>query len=248
MKTTSMPFLLSVTATLIITNTTRLSAQNPPGTSTGPLAPVEQVSVHEGVLVALAKGERYTPTNSVAMPNEITVMTNKTFTVAGGRVRNLQEGQVLRADGNLQSPDGSLVPVIDHVVMRKGRVFTVKDGMESLVTAETRLADGSRIWPDGAYSSAGGSRSRLVDGQIFKLGGTPLPATDTATLIEGKVVLQKDGSLLTLRPAQTIMMSDGTKVFGDGRVVRKNGETSQLEEGVIVHLQGVRRSGFEPKK
>ena len=35
------------------------------------------------------------------------------------------------------------------------------------------------------------------------------------------------------------MMNEGTKVFGDGRVLSPDGQTTQLAEGQIIIIQGV---------
>jgi hypothetical protein len=35
------------------------------------------------------------------------------------------------------------------------------------------------------------------------------------------------------------MMNDGTKVFGNGKIIYKNGPEAQLAEGQIIILEGV---------
>ena len=69
--------------------------------------------------------------------------------------------------------------------------------------------------------------------------GTVIPAKDTATLINGRVVVQKDGSLIPLSPVQIMGMSDGTRVRGDGTITKRDGSTSQLREGRTVLIEGV---------
>lgn len=221
-----------------------LAAQDSANNSSGAieeLKKVEQVRLQGGDLIAVAGGETFTPTNSVVMPLGIKVMTNLTYTVNGGRERRLAEGQILNQDGTLQSPDGSLLPVMDHVTQKNGRVMAFKDGTMEAVDRELALADGSRVFADGTLVKKSGERIRLVDGQLIKLDGSTLEATDTAVLKDGKVVVQKDGSSLTLRPTQSMMMSDGTKLLGDGTVVKMDGTTSKLVEGEILKLEGVRR-------
>ena len=53
------------------------------------------------------------------------------------------------------------------------------------------------------------------------------------------MILQKDGGRVTLKPGQSIMMSDGTKVFADGTVLRADGTRSKVGEGQILKLPGV---------
>jgi hypothetical protein len=202
---------------------------------------VDRVRVQEGQLIAVAAGESFTITNKVVMPFGIQVMTNLTFTVNGGSPRQLTEGMVLSKDGTLQRPDGSLLPVMDHVTQKDGKVIIYRDGVASTVSGEAKLEDNSTVLADGTYIDRSGRRQRLLDGQLVKLDGATLPATDTATLQGGKVVVQKDGSLITLRPTQTMMMSDGTKVSGDGSLIHKDGTTAKLTEGVILKMEGLRR-------
>jgi hypothetical protein len=80
---------------------------------------------------------------------------------------------------------------------------------------------------------------RVIDGQLFTPDGQAIPAVDTVSMQRGKVVVQKDGSLLTVNQGRAIMMNEGTKVFGDGRVVRKDGQSAQLAEGEVLTVQGV---------
>lgn len=210
------------------------------------LRKVDQVRIADGDLIAVAGGETFTPTNSVVMPFGIKVMTNLTYTVNAGRERKLLEGQILDKDGMLQSPDGSLMPVMDHVTQTGGRVMAFKDGVMTPVTGEMQLANGSRVLADGTFVRKSGERLRLMDGQLIKIEGASLSATDTAMLKDGRVVVQKDGSSIPikLRPTQSMMMSDGTKVLGDGTVIGKDGRTSKLAEGEIFRIEGVRRRGW----
>ena len=69
--------------------------------------------------------------------------------------------------------------------------------------------------------------------------GTPIPALDTISLQHGKVVVQKEGTRLMIQPGRSIMMNEGTKVFGDGRVVSKDGTITNLAEGQILIIEGV---------
>jgi len=201
---------------------------------------VKSVQFKNGtVLVTLQSGDTQTATNEITLPEDIKVMTNGVFTVKGGKKRNLRDRQSLDADGNLTSPDGTVEPVTDHVVMKRGRLMLVKDGESKPATGEIKLADGSRIRPDGTITGADGRIRRMLDGQIYKFSGEAISTTDTVTKKDGKVVLQKDGGRVTLKPGQTMMMSDGTKVTADGTVIRPDGSRSKVGEGEILKLPGV---------
>lgn len=200
--------------------------------------PVQRVTMKDGQMYALTGGSMALMKAEVELPQALRVMTNGTYTVKGGKVRSFKEGQSLGADGMLTSPDGSIVPVFDHVVMRAGQPRIMRDGNLSALSSAVTLADGTRITPDG-FVEKQGRRLRLLDGQIFRLDGTKVPAKDTITLRNGKVTVQKDGSLLHVAPGRSLMMNDGTKVFGDGTVVLKDGTRKQLAEGEILTVEGV---------
>ncbi|GEM_PF-1851052 len=210
-------------------------------TTTPAIPQVDQVTAQGGAILATVKGKTYSPTNTVGMPFEIKVMTNMTYTVSDGPARKLTEGQVLKSDGMLVSPNGSIMPVVDHVAMLGAEVTIVKNGQSAPVRSVTELGNGSKVFPDGTIYDSKGNKTRLLDGQLLKLNGAAIPAVDTVTLKEGKVVVQKDGAMITVKPGRTIMMNNGTKVFSDGKLIYFDGATKQLSEGETVELTGVRR-------
>jgi len=203
--------------------------------------PVDRVQLKDGRMLKVQGGETADLDKEVSLPNHIKVMTNGTFQVKGGKVRELKEGQSLGVDGMLTSPDGSIVPVFDHVIMKNGRPMITKDGHTTPVTGLTALGDGRQIAPDGFVVARNGARTRLLDGQLFKLDGSSVAAKDTITLSNGKVSVQKDGSLLQVPAGRSLMMNDGTKVFGDGTVLFPDGTQKKLAEGEIVAVEGVVR-------
>ena len=201
--------------------------------------PVERVSLKDGKLTIVRDGKSMPLETNITLVGDIKVTTNGTFTVKAGKERRLQEGQILRADGTITGTDGSITPVFDHVTLKNGRTLVVKDGEGAVANREIILDDGSKVTPDGTLTTKGGRRIKLLDGQIYKLDGMALPAKDTITLKDGKVMVQKDGSLLQVQPKQSVMMSDGTKVFGDGSVIMKDGKKITLTEGQLMVIEGV---------
>jgi len=180
-------------------------------------------------------------TNAITMPGGIEVNTNCTFQVNQGKARPLQEGQILRDDGFLLSPDGSIAPVRDHIAMSKGVVMVFKDGEGAPLTATLTLPDGTGINADGSYVRSSGRRSRLADGQLLTLEGTPIQGLDTISMRDGKVVVYKSGTLIPLQSAVVIMgMTDGTRVRGDGSITSPDGTTSQLAEGQTITVPALR--------
>jgi hypothetical protein len=202
--------------------------------------PVKSVQFKDGRVLAFRDaGKSEILTNEISMTGGIKVTTNGTFTVGSGGERKFTEGQKLGADGNLTSPDGTVEPVEDHVVMKDGRLVLVRDGESTKATGEVLLGDGTRVKPDGTIRGADGRLRRMLDGQISKFSGAPIESTDTVTIKDGLVILQKDGGKVTLKRGQTIMMSDGSKVSSDGTVTRPDGTKTKVAEGEIYKLPGV---------
>src|SRR5690349_8071606 len=54
------------------------------------------------------------------LPGGVKVFTNATFQINDGKIRTLREGQMLRGDGYLINPDGSTMPIFDHIAMKGG--------------------------------------------------------------------------------------------------------------------------------
>ena len=177
----------------------------------------------------------------MTMPGGINLLTNGTFRVNQGKPRTLKEGQILREDGFLLNPDGSTLPVCDHIAMSGNTVMVFKDGDSAALTAPMTLVDGSIINPDGTYARPNVPHSRLVDGQMATLEGSPLPGLDTISFRDGKVFVYKNGAVIPLQSPTVIMgMYDGTRVRGDGFITFHNGTTMQLTEGQIITVPGVR--------
>lgn len=184
-------------------------------------------------------GKELKAPDEIILPFSIVVRTNGTFTVKGGKERTLLEGELLGADGMLTRPDGSITPVIDHLTLSRGHVVVFRDGTATELREALKLGDGSTVSPDGKFTPPSGSTRRLLDGELFLLEGGKLPSRDTITMKNGRVIVQKDGTRLEVEPARSITMNDGTKVLGDGTVIKPGGERTKLDEGEIITLEGV---------
>jgi hypothetical protein len=205
------------------------------------LASGESVLRKDGQVMLVRGGKATLLEDEVTVAGDVKMMTNGFFTVKGGKERELKEGQSLSVDGTLTSADGTVMPVWDHVAMKNGRITVVRDGEGALLEQAMTLPDGSTLLPDGLITRGVGGQDRLLDGQLLRLDGTPLAAKDTITKRDNKVIVQKDGSILTLAPGRSIMMNDGTKVTSDGTVLMSDGRTISLAEGQIVTVEGVVR-------
>ncbi|MCX6923391.1 MAG: hypothetical protein NT154_09315 [Verrucomicrobia bacterium] len=178
--------------------------------------------------------------SQMTMPGGIKVFTNGTFRVNDGKARHLQEGQILRPDGNLLNPDSSIMPAFNHIAMSGATVMVFKDGEGEALTNTLVLPDGTCINPDGTYERSW-RRSRLVDGQLLTLDGVPMRGLDTINFRNGRVVVYKSGALIPLPSPNVIMgMYDGTRVQSDGFVTFPDGTTSQMIKEQTITVKGVR--------
>jgi len=209
------------------------------GAIAAPANPIQKVQFQDKKVSVWPGGQVLEAPNQLKLPFDIVVQTNGTFTVKGGKVRTMQDGESLGGDGMLTKPDGSTAPVMDHVSLNRGRVVVVKDGDATELREMLQLGDGTTISPDGKITPRIGSARMLLDGELFRLEGGTLPARDTVTMQNGRVIVQKDGSQLVVEPERSITMNDGTKVMGNGTIIKSNGEQLTLSEGQIVTLQGV---------
>jgi hypothetical protein len=129
--------------------------------------------------------------------------------------------------------------IIDHEGMLAGSTFSSRNAGRTNATQNLQLGKDKVLTPDRVLLGRDGSWMRVIDGLLFSADGTPIPALDTITLQEGKVVVQKEGTQLMIPLGRSIMMNEGTKVFGDGKVVSKDGKIANLTEGQILIIEGV---------
>ena len=144
---------------------------------------------------------------------------------------------------------------VDRVTFKDGKVMVVQDGESSPLKKQLLLSQQIKVNTNGTFRVNNGKPREFKEGQVLSrdgmrnkgwhlhipvtLDGHVLPAKDTISLQDGKVVVQKDGSLLRIPPNQSIMMNDGTKVLGTGTVLTPDGRTLTLAEGQIITVQGV---------
>jgi len=210
------------------------------GLMAAPMTGVDKVQFKDNKVFAWRNGGIIEAVTEVALPFDILVQTNGAFTVKAGKKRQLEEGEILGRDGMLLKPDGSIVALMDHVTLNRGQVLHNEDGEAAAARDVIQLGDGMTLRPDRKIITPQGNASWLLDGELLKPEGGSLPARDTITMQGGRVMVQKDGSMLPLDPARSITMNDGTKVLGDGTVIGflSDGRT-KLAEGEVLVIEGV---------
>lgn len=204
-----------------------------------PLTATEKIQFKENKVFVWSNGRAAEAQTEVALPFGILIQTNGTFTVKGGRIRALEDGDILGRDGMLLKPDGSIGPVMDHVTMNRGQILRAEDGEAAAARDVMQLGDGTTVRPDRKIIMPSGMASWLLDGELLQPEGGSLPAQDTITMQNGQVMVQKDGSMLVIGATRSIMMNEGTKVLGDGTIITSNGDRTKLAEGQILPIEGV---------
>jgi hypothetical protein len=188
----------------------------------------------------------------------VEVTTNGTFTVSGGNERKLAPGQIIRKDGWLVKPEGLVEPIVNHVAAVARKVVLRRDGHEEIMTEQMVFPNGLIVNPNDTCTYPNGSPSRLADGQLFRFDGKAIHVMDAVTLINAKVMVQKDGGtpfyvspLIAVGVAVTtvgvavgaIGMCDGTLVKADGTMRRRDASITVLREGHTVLIES-----FAPRR
>jgi hypothetical protein len=195
-----------------------------------------------GQVQIVTNGQALRIDEEIVLTPALKITTNGVLRV-GTKEKMLREGQKLTLDGLWLANDGMLIQFEDHYMFRNGKLWFVQEGAFALVTHDVVFPNGTRLRTDGLVATS--SRLfRLQDGQMLTLEGASLPALDYVMKKDGKIVLQKDGSILAFPPSRLIIMSDGTQVRGDGTIVMQSGQTFVVEEGERLTLEGAAMPKF----
>jgi uncharacterized protein DUF6799 len=205
----------------------------------GAVSRAERVLFRDGLVWAVEPGKTTLLEEELELPNSILVKTNGTFQVGRHSPRAFAEGQILRADGMLISPNGRIEPVIDYVGLEAGATIFSVNGDENPVNRTIQLGKDKWLTSERELIGSDGSWMRVIDGQLFTPEGKTIPAVDTITLHEGKVIVQKEGTQLVIGSDRSMMMNEGTKVFGNGQVRSTDLQITQLTEGQLLTIEGV---------
>ena len=113
---------------------------------------VDGVTLKQNKVYSLRGDKQEILEDNLKLPFKVVVNTNGSFTVEDGKMRMLQEGQVLRSDGWLLNLDGSIQPIFDHVAMKNGKIYVVRDGQATAITETMVFPNGMSVNPDGYHA------------------------------------------------------------------------------------------------
>jgi hypothetical protein len=174
---------------------------------------------------------------ALALTPELIVTTNGVIEIAGDGEERLTDSKRLTLDGFWISADGTLQVFKPHYLMKNGALYVVKSGVLARLEQDVTFANGNVLRLDG-FLASGSRLIRLQDGQRLDLSGEVIPALDHVMMVNGGLVLQKDGSIITLPSISTMGMSEGTRVTGAGVITLPSGEQFELSEGQRLTLTG----------
>ena len=173
----------------------------------------------------------------LVLPGGLTVSTNGVVKM-DGKEAELKEGQKLTLDGYWQGDDGLLEPFQDHYMVRDGKVYFFQNGMSKPVNEEVVFKNGVRLKTDGTINTSSGTVVRMQNGPMLTPDGEPLQGKDHIMMKDGKLLIQRDGAIVTLGPGTLMGMSEGTKVKSDGTIITPGGQTFVLKEGQRLTVDG----------
>jgi RNase P/RNase MRP subunit p29 len=201
------------------------------------LQTTEYVTMKDG-RAYVAAGERGAYLErTLALTPELTVHTNGVIKIAGGGEEQLTESKRVTLDGFWITSDGTLQAFRPHYLMKAGVPYVVKSGELTKLEENVIFPNGNVLRLEGILAS----RTRLIrlqDGQRLGLTGEVIPALDHIMMANGKLVLQKDGSIIPLPVVSSMGMSEGTRVTGSGLITTTTGEQFALSDGQRLTVDG----------
>lgn len=150
-------------------------------------------------------------------------------------------GMIAPAVCSISAAEKPGVGEVQSVSFTKGVLMAVIDGKSVEATNEVSLPRNIVVETSGTFTVAGGKKRALTEGQVLSRDGrltspdgSVVPVDDHVTSQGGKIRLVRNGEA---QPLTTLtQLSDGTRVYPDGRMVSPRNVTRRLLDGQIVRL------------
>lgn len=204
--------------------------------------PAKKVTFKDKTVLAWINDKFEEAEKPISLPHGILVRTNGVYTIKDRKEHKLQEGDIIDQEGMLSTKGGKVRSLIDHIIQERGNVKIIIDAEERPLIRPYKLPNGLTILPSGYIERPGKPKLRMFDGQIMRLDGKIQTARDSVTMNKGKVLVQKEGSQFEIRPGRLIVMNDGSRVYGNGRIQFGDGRVQQLKEGDVIYIEGAKRN------
>lgn len=131
---------------------------------------------------------------------------------------------------------------------KNGKVVMMKEGKETVVTAEVTLHSGARLLPEGIIVTKEGKRERFPEGRWLTLEGefvvVDAGGPDVVVVDDFDGYYLEDGRVYVIRDSRPVLvtveisLSNGLRLSPDGTIISKEGTRSRLVEG-----QGISKAG-----
>ena len=126
----------------------------------------------------------------------------------------------------------------DGVLMRNGRMYVVKKGVETSMYEDVSLLDGTRVHIDGTLLRVDGTKNKLHNDERININGvwSKLPALHYATMQNGRMMLVRDTTSILMD--RELVTENGNKIYAQGYVVTVDGRRVQFMEGDRMNISG----------
>jgi hypothetical protein len=205
---------------------------------------LDHVIKKDGSVFVVTNNQSTLLESDLVLANGLKVMTNGVIKSAGDKKTILKEGRRLSLDGYWMNDDGMFVQFDPHYVIKDRGLYFVQDGVFTRLDHDVTFKNGTLLKTDGTVFTADQRMVRLQDGQALTVDGSALAAQDFVSVINGRLILQKDGSIIDLPVGRTIGMSDGTQINASGIVTRRSGQQIMLKNGQRLILEGAAMPRF----
>jgi hypothetical protein len=202
----------------------------------------DAVLMKDGKLMTVTKDGQVIPAEGdTELGNGVVVMKTGDYKLPSGAKMKLKNGEILTKKGDLMVLMDA-VAKMDGVMMKDGKMMTVKDGNLTSLDSDLELASGDKVSADGNVTHKDGSTLMLREGEMINSDGSmmrrrdELMTMDGATMRNGKAMRNDGVKLVPLD--KDMVLSNGSKISPDGTVTMKDGSKIALKDGETMGSKG----------
>lgn len=170
---------------------------------------------------------------------------------------------MMKGEAEVKVEEGAMMEKKEPAMMKDGESAMMKDGAMMIKTeagatmmmkSDVMMSDGTKVMMDGKVMMKDGSSVMMKDGDAMMMKdgkammqkGAMMDAKSGMMTGENRnmVFMMKDGKMMAgvensgaTMMEKDMMMSDGTKVMMDGKVMMKDGATVMMKEGETIMMK-----------